>query len=174
MLEHHLRGANPRIESHELSWRHRSMGSRVHGVTSELAEELAAGELSQLRSEVQTLKAQSAGREVENGLLRDQNRALAGEIEQLSSVDAQPKPDARGSLQSRQGGVVQAVDEQVGIGALVVDVGTGELKLMAALRFARVEMIELVEVKMSDIAPGATSTTVFAAGPGDSSAVSNE
>lgn len=162
LLERHLRGTNPHIESHELSWRLRSIKSRLHRVTGELAEELAAGELDQLHTEVQSLEAQRAGREVENVPLRDLARDLVGEIEQLSSVDAQPKPDARGSLS----GVAQAVDEPVGVGALVIDVGTGELKLMAALRFARVEMIELVEVEMSNVAPGATSTTVFA-GPGE-------
>ena len=53
-------------------------------------------------------------------------------------------------------------DVMLGVGALVIDVGTGEMKLLAYLHFERVQMYELAEIKMSKIEPGATSATIFA------------
>ena len=145
------------------------------------ALELAAAEFGQQHAEREAeFGQQRSAYETDIGLLREQNRALAGKVEQParpSSVDLQPQPDKRG------GNAVQAAAHQSAslsyptpthpplplisdpssshpqdepdekVGALIIDVGTGELKLMAALHFARVEMIELVEVNIANIAP---------------------
>ena len=54
-----------------------------------------------------------------------------------------------------------------GCGALAIDAGTGEIKLIAFVQLGTAQMYEVVEVKMKDIAPTADTGSVAIGGAGD-------